>query len=150
MLGFRMKIIEIDRNNYFVYEKCIVQAVSWSSYQKSTSELLDISKSFAYDSNRALIAYVKDDVILGIIALKNVNKKRKVIQLNGVDPDCRGKGIGKAMVDYVRIRYSNSTFVAETDKDSLGFYRKIGFSIQSLGFKYPDVERFLCTIDSKR
>lgn len=145
-----MKIIEIDSNNCLVHEKCLVQAVRWSSYQKSIPELLDISKSFAYDGSRALIACVKDDAIIGIIALKNVNMKRKAIQLIGVHPDCRRKGIGKAMVEYVRNRYNGSTFVAETDKDSLDFYRKIGFRIQSLGFKYPGIERFLCTIDSKR
>lgn len=145
-----MKIIEIDSNNFAVYEKCIVQAVRWSSYQKSTSELLETSKAFAYDSSRTLIAYVEDDFILGIIALKNVNKKRIAIYLNGVHPDRRRKGIGKAMIEYVRNRYSNKTFVAETDKDSVGFYRKIGFGIHSLGFKYPNVERFLCTIDTKR
>lgn len=33
---------------------------------------------------------------------------------------------------------------AETDKDAVGFYKKNGFSITSLGEKYPGVERFEC------
>lgn len=35
---------------------------------------------------------------------------------------------------------------AETDKDAVGSYRKNGFSITSLGEKYPGVERFDCTL----
>ena len=35
-------------------------------------------------------------------------------------------------------------FTAETDKDAVDFYRKLGFSVTSLGEKYPGVERFHC------
>lgn len=35
---------------------------------------------------------------------------------------------------------------AETDKDAVGFYKKNGFTITSLGEKYPGVERFDCTL----
>ncbi|MNP39986.1 hypothetical protein D3C76_1335850 [compost metagenome] len=38
----------------------------------------------------------------------------------------------------------NVRIKAETDKDTVGFYKKIGFSITSLGEKYPGVERFEC------
>jgi hypothetical protein len=37
--------------------------------------------------------------------------------------------------------------VAETDEESVQFYRNIGFIIRSLGEKYPGVERFLCTYE---
>ena len=30
--------------------------------------------------------------------------------------------------------------------DAVEFYRKLGFSIESLGEKYPGVERFRCTL----
>ncbi len=33
--------------------------------------------------------------------------------------------------------------VAETDRSALGFYVALGFTMTSLGEKYPGVERFL-------
>ena len=34
---------------------------------------------------------------------------------------------------------------AETDKEAVEFYKKIGFQVKSLGEKYPGIERFhLC------
>lgn len=38
---------------------------------------------------------------------------------------------------------------AETDKNAVNFYRKIGFNITSLGEKYPGVERFKCTLNKE-
>lgn len=37
---------------------------------------------------------------------------------------------------------------AETDQEAVGFYRKAGFVITSLGEKYPGVERFSCFFES--
>ncbi|MDM5188969.1 hypothetical protein QUF99_17085 [Bacillus sp. DX4.1] len=32
------------------------------------------------------------------------------------------------------------------NKNAVGFYKRYGFSIKSLGEKYPDVERFHCCL----
>lgn len=34
---------------------------------------------------------------------------------------------------------------AETDADAVDFYRRCGFAVESLGERYPGVERFRCT-----
>ncbi|WP_328824102.1 GNAT family N-acetyltransferase [Niallia circulans] len=53
----------------------------------------------------------------------------------------RGKSVGSQMIKFLSKQY---TFIsAETDNDAVGFYRKNGFKITSLGEKYPSVERFL-------
>lgn len=49
------------------------------------------------------------------------------------------------MNDHARLS-ANSLIVdegitAETDHDAIAFYRRYGFEIQSLGEKYPGVER---------
>jgi ribosomal protein S18 acetylase RimI-like enzyme len=38
------------------------------------------------------------------------------------------------------------TLEAETDSEALAFYRRIGFRVESLGEKYPGVERFRCVL----
>ena len=35
---------------------------------------------------------------------------------------------------------------AETHRDAVDFYKRLGFDIESLGEKYPGVERFWCTL----
>jgi len=36
---------------------------------------------------------------------------------------------------------------AETDAEAVKFYKKMGFQIQSLGEKYPGIERFHCYLE---
>ena len=50
------------------------------------------------------------------------------------------------MIDHLRSRYPGCCFIAETDRDAVDFYRSCGFTIESLGEKYPRIERFLCTL----
>ncbi|MNU09693.1 hypothetical protein D3C72_2564150 [compost metagenome] len=38
------------------------------------------------------------------------------------------------------------TITAETDHEAAGFYRSAGFTVTSLGEKYPGVERFACVL----
>jgi hypothetical protein len=37
---------------------------------------------------------------------------------------------------------------ATTDSDAVGFYRRSGFKIESLGEQYPGVERFRCVLQT--
>jgi hypothetical protein len=37
---------------------------------------------------------------------------------------------------------------AETDEEAADFYRNIGFTVESLGEKYPGIERFKCTFET--
>ncbi|WP_280275638.1 GNAT family N-acetyltransferase [Nocardia wallacei] len=52
----------------------------------------------------------------------------------------RRDGIGRLLVNELRAR--GLAVVAETDAESVGFYRGTGFTVESLGEKYPGVERF--------
>ncbi|EOR21192.1 N-acetyltransferase GCN5 [Niallia nealsonii AAU1] len=52
------------------------------------------------------------------------------------------------MIKFLSKQY---TFIsAETDNDAVGFYRKNGFKITSLGEKYPIVEWFLCIYTNEK
>jgi ribosomal protein S18 acetylase RimI-like enzyme len=57
--------------------------------------------------------------------------------------DSRRSGVGRQMLQAVREATSNHfRLVAETDSDAVGFYIANGFLAESLGEKYPGVERF--------
>ena len=55
----------------------------------------------------------------------------------------RRAGVGSRMLRAVReVTPSHARLVAETDSDAVGFYIANGFVAESLGEKYPGVERF--------
>lgn len=71
------------------------------------------------------------------------------IQHIAVQPDQRGNGYGRILiVELIPIK-NPQRVVAETDEDAVDFYRSIGFTIESLGEKYPGVERFKCTYETE-
>ena len=61
-----------------------------------------------------------------------------------VDERKRHQGIGRRLIDAAVALESPREVQAETDHDAVEFYEHYGFSIQSLGEKYPGVERFQC------
>lgn len=67
-----------------------------------------------------------------------------------VDLETRGKNIGSEMIDFICRSYPFHQVIAETDQHAVEFYRRYGFSISSLGEKYPGVERFRCIYQVKR
>ncbi|WP_342769228.1 GNAT family N-acetyltransferase [Brevibacillus nitrificans] len=56
----------------------------------------------------------------------------------------REHGYGSQLIDLLLQKYKRKVIAAETDQEAVGFYRKYGFLIKSLGEKYPGVERFHC------
>ncbi|MBU7592849.1 GNAT family N-acetyltransferase [Metabacillus halosaccharovorans] len=92
--------------------------------------------------NRELFGFELQGEIIGCIGIENIGFNECVIKHIAVSPVHREKGIGSKMIDYLSEEYI--LIIAETDKDVIDFYRKYGFSITSLGEKYPGVERFLC------
>ncbi|MBU7595841.1 GNAT family N-acetyltransferase (plasmid) [Metabacillus halosaccharovorans] len=92
--------------------------------------------------NRKLYCFELQEEIIGCIGIEIISFNECVIKHIAVSSEHRGKGIGSRMIEFLSEEFTLIT--AETDKDAVDFYRKYGFSITSLGEKYPGVERFLC------
>jgi ribosomal protein S18 acetylase RimI-like enzyme len=61
----------------------------------------------------------------------------------------RKRSVGSELIRRVWEQFSPAVLMAETDRGAVGFYRSLGFRVESLGEKYPGVERFLCTLSRK-
>ncbi|WP_138845868.1 GNAT family N-acetyltransferase [Rhodococcus pyridinivorans] len=73
---------------------------------------------------------------------------RRVELLHIATARCRQRtGIGTAMIRWVHARYPGDPIEAQTDCDGVGFYRSVGFEIESLGELYPGVERFRVVLE---
>ncbi|MCM3609710.1 GNAT family N-acetyltransferase [Planococcus sp. MERTA32b] len=102
-----------------------------------------------YVKNPNRYLYLMEEAAFIGIELKDAS--RCEIRHIAVGIDCRSSGIGSRMIEEVIKLHNIQEIAAETDVDAVGFYRKIGFNIKSLGEKYPGRERFYCakTLPSK-
>ncbi len=85
--------------------------------------------------------------LIGFIGLRLEPEHRAVIRHIAVRRDHRRQGIGKQIITQVCDTYRLGVVFAETDHDAVDFYRKVGFVVESLGEKYPGIERFSCKLE---
>lgn len=87
-----------------------------------------------------------DDDVLGAIGIRRLSDEEVEILHIAVDEHSRRRSLGRRMLNEVLAKERVQTLVTETDRDAVGFYQKCGFAVESLGEKYPGVERFRCTL----
>ena len=65
-----------------------------------------------------------------------------------VSDNARRKGIGKQLIQRVMKSEDLESIKAQTDDDSIGFYRKCGFSVERIVIEYPDgpAVRYNCVL----
>ena len=61
-------------------------------------------------------------------------------------PSRRGQGIGRDLIDAAVAGLDLHSVTAETDGEAVGFYRRCGFTVRSLGERYRGTERFACAL----
>lgn len=89
------------------------------------------------------IAYIEDEAIVGaaiILVRQNV-----ILKSIGVRKEKRGNGIGKSIIEYIKINYAK-TINLETDEESVEFYRNSGFRCYEIHKLYDNriVKRYIC------
>lgn len=62
-------------------------------------------------------------------------------------PDWRRQGFARALIFGACEHLALRAVEAETDADAVDFYRATGFAVESLGERYPGVERFRCRLE---
>ncbi|WP_243522666.1 GNAT family N-acetyltransferase [Bacillus pseudomycoides] len=97
-------------------------------------------KFYGENKNTTLYKYQEH----GCIGIKLIKENKARICHIAVSPNSRYKGIAFEMIKKVIHMHGLIYLEAETDDEAVGFYKKCGFTIISLGEKYPGVERFHC------
>lgn len=115
-----------------------------SGFPRRPEERIQIGQSFRdRDDHHFWVALVEDEPIGGCGVIEQSGDVATIRWL-GVERGLRGRGIGRHLVEVAMERTNRPVIVAETDDDATGFYRKCGFSVQSIGEKYPGVIRYVC------
>jgi ribosomal protein S18 acetylase RimI-like enzyme len=103
-------------------------------------------EQYRQDDRRVLLGFERNGVLVGYAGIELVGPSEAILWNIAVIPAQQRQGIGRAIVTYVRDRFAPGRLVAETDRNAVGFYLACGFTIESLGERYPGTERFRCTL----
>ena len=103
---------------------------------------------FLNDNSVKIFACFEQDNILGVMVISFIEQKKIEIIGIAVNSSVRGKGIGSYMVNQVVNDYGLLSVYAETDNDSVGFYRNNNFSVVQFSETYGDetVVRYKCEL----
>lgn len=86
-----------------------------------------------------------DEKVIGAVGFERRGDASATLLHIAVAPAVRRRGLGRYLLEYVVCAEGLSRLEAETDDDAVGFYRRCGFDVVSLGEKYPGVTRYQCT-----
>lgn len=122
------------------------EAVRLLAYAASAERAADEYDQYTASQTMQLYGFADGGGIVGCIGVAFIQPGELEIRHIAVLSSARGKGYGKAMIEAVQEKLNPHAIIAETDWEAVGFYRSIGFSVTSLGEKYPGVERFYCQL----
>ncbi|WP_188831418.1 GNAT family N-acetyltransferase [Paenibacillus aceti] len=133
-------MIDLKTYNNLGEVKLLLAECMWPDDERIAREL----DQYLTNDSRGLFGIMIDNELAGLIGIIPYSEDAVELKHIAMKAPYRGRGIGKKLIaEYMR-DYQPSTIIAETDQDAVGFYRKVGFEIHSLGEKYPGVERFQC------
>lgn len=84
-----------------------------------------------------------NDGVIGVVGVR-LGDPAEITHI-AVTPDVRGQGRGRELFHRLEALHGEvRRWVAETDDDAVGFYRRIGFAVETLPPRYPGVTRYRC------
>ncbi len=122
----------------------VAALLSYSIGFPTPEKLQAISVRYRTEAGWKLVGVEEDGTVAGCIGIMLASDHHALIRHIAVAPHCRGRGIGRRMIETVWAQFQLRQLSAETDADAVGFYRRCGFEATSLGERYPGVERFQC------
>ena len=136
----------VNYRNHLTPVEQVKQLLSYAVGSATDEKLSNILEQVYLQGDSKLYGFIdKDGSALGIVGLKGEGASAEILHI-AVDEHKRNCGIGRRIIDELLKLENLTELTAETDHDAVEFYRRYGFDIQSLGEKYPGVERFYCRL----
>ena len=129
----------LSEEAFSIYASCMYHP-TYDEYKTQMEDyLLDSSVKVFVSENRGRKT--------GMMVLKLSEAAAEIIGI-AVSDNARRKGIGKQLIQRVMESEDLKSVKAQTDDDSIGFYRKCGFSDERIVIEYSDgsVVRYNCVL----
>lgn len=137
------KIENIKRR---LHDDRVYEVLALSHFQPTIERMRALAETYEKDDAVSVFGWYDEGRLEGVIALRKMDGRAYEIMSIAVDSASRRKGIGSALIEYAKAQKDCDSLCAETDDDAVGFYRRLGFFVVSLGEKYENVTRYLCTL----
>ena len=104
-------------------------------------------EDYLSDTSKKVFVYEDRGKKTGLMVLKISEDAAEIIGI-AVSDNARRKGIGTQLIQRVMESEDLKSVKAQTDDDSIGFYRKCGFSDERIVIEYPDgaAVRYNCVL----
>ncbi len=119
----------LSEEAFSIYASCMYRP----TYEAYRAQMED----YLRDSSVNVYTYEQQGRIAGMLVLMLSKTDAEIVGI-AVSENARRKGIGKRLIRSVMASENLESVKAQTDDDSIAFYRKCGFSEQKTVVEYPD------------
>ena len=119
----------LSEEAFSIYASCMYHP----TYEEYKAQMED----YLHDSSVKVFVCENRGKRIGMMVLKSSGVDAEIIGI-AVSDNARRKGIGKQLIRRVMELDDLECVKAQTDDDSIGFYRKCGFSEEKIVIEYPD------------
>jgi ribosomal protein S18 acetylase RimI-like enzyme len=137
-----MEFVEVTAE---IEEPRFLNLLAFAVGYPTAEKLAAIASAYRTLPGRKAFALIDGPSVLGVIGLEASGSAAARVRHIAVAEASRRRGVGRRLLNDA-CAAGFTALVAETDRDAVGFYRACGFTVQSLGERFPDGERFACTL----
>ena len=129
----------LSEEAFSIYASCM--------YHPTYDEYKTQMEDYLLDSSVKVFVSENSGRKTGMMVLKLSEAAAEIIGI-AVSDNARRKGIGTQLIQRVMESEDLKSVKAQTDDDSIGFYRKCGFSDERIVIEYPDgaAVRYNCVL----
>ena len=129
----------LSEEAFSIYASCMYHP----TYKGYKAQMED----YMHDSSTKVFVGEDRGMKTGMMVLKLSEDAAEIIGI-AVSENARRNGIGKQLIQSVMESGNLESIKAQTDDDSIGFYRKCGFSEERIVIEYPDgsAVRYNCVL----
>ena len=130
----------LSEEAFSIYASCM--------YHPTYNDYVGLMEDYLSDTSKKVFVYEDRGKKTGLMVLKISEDAAEIIGI-AVSEKLRRRGIGKQLILSAMELEGIGKIEAQTDDDSIGFYRRCGFSEEKSIIDYPDgsVVRYNCILN---
>ena len=144
MIDSKNLVIKNIKENVILNDE-VLKILNYSHYNPTKEKLLNLIKKYCEEESIYPFACFFEDEISGVIVVKKLQDRIYEIIDIAVKPKYRKRGIASRLINYIIKNFDIKILYAETDDETVEFYRKYGFKIEII--KNKDYMRYKCKLN---